>query len=147
MKYVIVTIRREPGIPMKYPAKYDSKEVDANKKGPLVYSGNLGKGEASEEMMLFLNDIIADDYATGADMKIVNEAQADAWLAANERIQERAEEVVTDPDRMLAIIAKALNVIAPNLNHLSAEDVAALDPDNKMRGINRKPKTAAGIFG
>lgn len=147
MKYVKVTIRKETDRArprMQYPALYNAVDVDASRRGPLVYNQGIGKGGNIEEMMIFVEDNIADLYNTDGDMAIQTEAQVDIWLLTVERVQQQSTERVTDPDRMLAIQAKVAAI--GNRTTITAEDLAALDPDNPILGINRRGKTAADIF-
>lgn len=144
MKYVIVKINKQnvPGQRMKYPAKYNAYEVDANKRGPIMYEGGLGRGNASEECMIYLEDTVADKYATDPDMRIVPEAAADAWILANKQEQDKPNEQVTDVNRLIAIQVKIAAGKA-----LSTEDNDALDPDKPdVKGISRKKTKAADIF-
>ena len=145
MKYVVVTIRRDSDLTrprMRYPPAYDAKDVDASKRGPLVLDQGLANGDATEEMLMWVNDRLANAYVSDPDMREITEAEADTWLGGVARVQERPEEVVTDVDRMVAIQAKVAAGVS-----LSTEDMNALDPDHAVRGINRKLKTAAAIFG
>jgi hypothetical protein len=126
---------------MKYPSTYDAYEVEGGKIGPLVYEGRLGRGEATEKMLLKVNDVLAAKLAVDADCVIVDATAAQTWLDQNPDLQALPDEQVTDPDRLLAIVAKnAASVV------LSAEDLDALDPDKATKGINRSKKTVATIF-
>lgn len=129
---------------MLYPSIYNNREVDRNKVGPLVYEGGitLGLGDATEEMLMKLNDETADKYAADSNMKIITKAEADTWLAAARSLVNVPEERVTDVDRMVAISAKVAAGVT-----LTREDEDALDPDKPVRGITRQRKTADGIFG
>ena len=129
---------------MLYPAIYNPSEVDQNKLGPIVYEGAFSRGEAIEECLIFIEAAVADRYATNDPRRfaILNEREADTWLGANKQLANQPEERVTDPNRIQAILAKNVSGVA-----LSQEDLYALDPDNPMQGINRRPKTAKGIFG
>jgi len=146
MKYIIVTIKRMnvPGKRMGYPAIYNAQEIEFNKKGPIVYEGALSRGLNTEECLISVQDSVADAYAAHPQglVRIVTEAEADTWLGNNVQLKSRPEERVTDVDRLQAIQTK----IAAGFS-LSTEDNQALDPDHVMRGINRIPKTAVGIFG
>ncbi len=144
MQFIVVTIRvntRPDGPKMRYPSVYNAKQVELNKEGPILYDGGIGRGEATEECMIHVQDALATSYASHPDIRIVNEAAANSWINDNPVMQEAPVERVTDIDRMFAILAKNAAGQA-----LSAEDLAALDPDNTMRGINSKPKTARGYF-
>jgi len=144
MKYVIVTMRRGSTgeDAMVYPTAYKAWEVDQNKRGPIVYEGAFSLGEATEECMIYLNDAVADKYALDPDMRIVTEAQADAWLTANRELARLPTEIVTDANRLTVIKIKLDAGI-----ELSDEDYLALDPDEPMQGINRRKKTAKAVFG
>lgn len=144
MKYLKVTMSRGgPGeAAMLYPSPYDPQEVDRNKQGPIVYEGAFQYGEAEEECLIYLNDSVADAYATSPDMDTISEAEADAWLAANRLLAKIPEERVSDADRISAIKLKH------DLGEaLTDEDYRALDPDDPIPGITRRKKTAKGIFG
>jgi hypothetical protein len=144
MKYLKITMTRGSAgeAAMKYPAPYDPQEVDRNKQGPIVYEGAFQYGEATEECLVYLNNAVANAYdAASADMAVITEAEADAWLAANRLLAKTPEESVA-PDRIAAIKLKY------DLGEtLSEEDRRALDPDDPIPGINRRKKTARGIFG
>ena len=129
---------------MLYPEAYKPFEIDANKQGPIIYEGAFSRGQASEECMVFIEKAVADKYKADDPerFRVVPKAAADQWLAQNQQLQEQPEERVTDVDRMIAIQAKVAAGVV-----LSQEDLDALDPDNPIRGINRRPKTAVGIFG
>ena len=85
---------------MKYPSIYDAQEVERNKKGPIIYEGAFSRGEATEECLLFLQDALADTYALDTDIRIVTEAQADTWLAANQQIQDAPDIQVLDANQL-----------------------------------------------
>lgn len=144
MKYVIVTMTRgtvsEPS--MKYPSVYNAQEIERNKKGPIIYEGAFSRGEATEECMLFLQDTLADTYALNTDIRIVTEANADVWLAANQQLQELPDVRVTDANQLSLVRIKQAEGIP-----LNKDDLRTLDPDDIRRGVNRIPKTAAKIFG
>ena len=145
--YLIITIQRgnrqagEPG--MKYPDVYDAQEIEQFKQGPIVYEGALSRGLGNEECMIFVEQSVADAYvaAAPAQFRIVPKAGANAWLNTNVQLQERPNERVLDPDRMLAILAKQAVGQA-----FSQEDLDAVDPTNSTRGINLTPKDADSIF-
>lgn len=143
MKYVIVKINKQnvPGQRMKYPVKYNAYEVDANKIGPIVYEGGLGRGQPFEECMICLTDGTADKYAIDPDMRIVSETVANQWLATNKQEKDKPDETVTDVNRLIAIQVK----IAAGIS-LSQEDNDALDPDKATKGISRKKKLVTEIF-
>lgn len=143
MKYVIVKINKQnvPGQRMKYPVKYNAYEVDANKIGPIVYEGGIGRGQPFEECMIYLADATADKYAVDPDMRIVAEVEANEWLAANKQEQAKPDETVTDVNRLIAIQVK---IAAGKV--LSQEDNDALDPDKPTKGISRKKKLAVEVF-
>ena len=149
MKYLIVTVRREtnPNLPtMKYPLDYKPLEVDANKQGPLIYDQGLALGGDIEEMLVRLKDTIADQYALDADMRIVTEAEANIWLAGVARVQARAEEQVTDSDRLQLIMVKTLLALVGNDDHLTQEDRDALNPIAPMGGVRQRGKQAKDLF-
>lgn len=145
MQYLVVTIRRETDLRrprMRYPAIYDASDVDSQKRGPIIYEGALALGENTEECLMFVSDRLANAYKTDADMRMLTEVEADTWLAAARNLARIPEEQVTDANRLVAIQAKVAAGVA-----LTAEDNAALNPDDPIAGINRRRKTALGIFG
>jgi hypothetical protein len=147
MKYLKVTITLGDVMQgqkrMQYPPPYNAKEADANKKGPLVYENGLRATGPTLELLLYASDSLADTYsAASADMEILTEAEADAWLAADPAIQQQSEETITDEQRLMSISLKERLGI-----ELSEEDLRALDPDDVIGGITKVPKTAKGIFG
>ena len=144
MKYVIVTMTRGAigENHMKYPGVYNAEEVERKKKGAIVYEGAFSRGEATEECLLFLQDALADTYALDADIRIVTEAQADTWLAANQQIQDAPDVQVLDPNQLALVQVKQAGGIP-----LDENDLRALDPDDDRPGVNRTKKTVRRIFG
>lgn len=145
MKFVLVTINLEtiPGRNrMNYPKVYNAQEVEIRKKGPLQYDGGIGRGESTEELLIYLQNETADKYAEDIRIRIITDAEANTWLSKCKRLEGSGEERVTDPNRMLAIIAKNAAGVA-----LSQEDLDALNPDNKIAGINRKRKNITDMYG
>jgi len=98
-----------------------------------AYSGHIGRGGKEEWCIIMLEDDIAAQYAADADMEIIDESTADALMEQWRIENNEPEEVVTDPERINAIRAKQFAGI-----ELSAEDLRALDPNDQMRGINRR---------
>jgi hypothetical protein len=148
MKYVIVTIRREtePGLPrMRWPmpphGPWVPQDVDLKKKGPILLNHGLAEGKDTEEALACLADSLADAYATHADIRIVSEAEANAWLDEHGYMA-GPDTKVTDVDRLIGMLVKKL--VADQAP--SQEDLDALDPDKPVEGIKRIPKTAAEIF-
>jgi hypothetical protein len=136
MKAVKVRIRRGgPGENlMVYPAGYSSDQVSkSGLGGPLVYSGHIARGGAEAWCIIVLDDALATAYDADRDMEIITRAEA-ATLIDQWRVDKgEPEEVVTDPDRINAIIAKNGAGVA-----LSAEDLKALDPNDATGGITRQ---------
>jgi len=123
---------------MVYPAVYDAQEVEALKIGPILYPGEIGKGAGFEHCIICLSDdVVAQEYinASNGDIIELTAAQVDAYMAERWEGRHNPEEAVTHSDRIQAIIAKTGAGIA-----LSDEDRAALDPDNRMLGVNRRNK-------
>lgn len=144
MKLIKVKIIKNvtPGQPrMQYPAIYNAQEVEVHKTGPIIYEGRLARGEDVEYCLLCVSDELANKYARDPDVVILNKGQANSWLRQNPDLQEQPDERVTDSDRLLAIIAKSVSGIA-----LSQEDKDALDPDKKVRGVQRVAKDVDSLF-
>ena len=142
-KYVIVTIRRNPRrnqARMKYPAIFDPMEVEENMIGPHVRDKGLAKGQDTEECMICLKDACADKYNTDSDCRVVDEVEADAWLANCPTIQDAPPEEF-DQNALLAALARHLVGGGAHQN-----DVDALNPDHPRLGIRKKKTTAAEIF-
>lgn len=151
MVYMLVEVHRQhkPGHTMQYPSCYDAYEIQSRSIGPIVYDGGLGRGENTEECLICMVDVAyakeLEEDSNGR-IRIISEQEADEWLKNNKQLAERnAEEQVTDPNRMLAIIAKCLASQVPK-EVLSKEDMDALDPDSRVPGIRRKKNTAQEIF-
>ncbi len=144
MKYVLVRIRRNECRPrLRYPEVYNAQEVEANKRGPHVYSGGILKEDGDlEELLLLLRDHTADKYATHEDVDVLTPAQVDEWLASNTMLPRDGSELVTDPNRIQVIIAKQLAGM-----ELTEQDLAALDPDQDEPGVCRYRRTRKGLFG
>jgi len=141
MKIVKVRIRRG-GVGedmMVYPAPYNAQEVDRSGVGPCgingtgAYSGGIGRGQDHEFCLILLDDEVADRYLESPDMEEVSAAVADSLMEEWRLDNDESEEVVTDPARLQAIVAKQGAGIA-----LSQEDLDALDPEKPTRGINKR---------
>jgi len=131
---------------MVYPARYNAREVMLNGLGPLsvnqtgAYSGHIGRGGSEEWCLILLDDAMADEYAQDPDMEIVTATEADALMEQWRIDNDESEEVVSDPDRINAIRAKQGAGIA-----LSPDDLRALDPKDRMRGITKRLRKVADI--
>ena len=145
MKYIVVTTRLggRGENQIKYPPVYDAIDVDRNIQGGLVYQGRHDEGDATGEILMFMKNALADTMLVDPDVRELTKAEADTWLVDNPNLKGEPTELVDDADRLQAIIAKNAAGIT-----LSAEDLAALDPDDDtVRGIKRKLRTADGWFG
>lgn len=150
MKVLKVRIRRgdfaKGESQMMYPARYNAREVMLNGLGPLsvnqtgAYSGHIGRGGAEEWCIILLDDALADEYAAGSDMEIITAGKADALMEQWRIDNDEPEEVVRDPDRINAIRAKQGAGIP-----LSAEDRRALDPEDRMLGVNKRLQKVADV--
>jgi len=125
---------------MEYPARYNALEVDTFGVGPLnvmggaaAYSGGIGRGEDEEWCLIVLPDALATEYAEDPEMELITSTEADTLMEQWRIDNNEPEEVTTDPDRISAIRAKQAVGIA-----LSADDLRALDPNDPMRGINKR---------
>ncbi len=142
MKFIIVTIRRTSAKPMKYPAAYNSKEMQKKARGPTIRDGGIQRGGDSAEMLCRVPDAYADTLALDPDIRILTRPQTEAWLAANPKLAEEPIERVSDELRLTMIRTKIAAGVA-----LSPEDLDALNPDHPTRGITRKTHDIAGQFG
>ncbi len=141
MKILKVHIRRgvEGEDLMIYPTRYRAQEVDSNGLGPLnvnqsnAYSGHIARGGQDAWCIIILEDALAGKYAADPDMKIITPAAADALMEAWRVAKGESEEIVLDPDRITAIAAKQVANIS-----LTAEDLRALDPNDKVPGVNKR---------
>ena len=124
---------------MVYPGRYNAQEVDRRGIGPLnvmgamAYSGHIGMGGEEEWCLIALPESLAQDYAKSLDMEIVAPEVADGLMETWRVMQGRPLEVVSDPNRLLAINTK----LAAGLE-LSEEDRRALDPDDPTPGITKR---------
>lgn len=131
---------------MVYPARYNAQEVDMNGLGPLnvnqtgAYSGHIGRGGSEEWCIIILDDALADEYALEPDMEIITPDEGDVLMERWRIDNDEPEEVVSDPDRINAIRAKQGAGIA-----LSSDDLRALDPSDRMRGITKRLRKVADI--
>lgn len=131
---------------MVYPARYNAREVMLNGLGPLdvnrtgAYSGHIGRGGSEEWCIILLDDALADEYALDSEMEIITAAQADALMEQWRIDNSESNEIMLDPDRVLAALAKKGAKVA-----LSAEDKRSLDPDDPMPGINKRLRKVADI--
>ncbi len=143
MKFIIVTIRRESDkVPMKYPAAYNSKEMQRKRRGTAIRDGGIQRGGDSAEMLCQVPDAYADTLALDPDIRIIARPQVEAWLAANPNLAKQSIEQVSDEMRLGMIRTKIAAGVA-----LSQEDLDALNPDHPTRGITRKTHDIAGQFG
>lgn len=148
MKVIKVHIRRgQLGESMMvYPARYNAQEVDRHGLGPLnvnqtgAYSGHIGRGGSEEWCIIILDDVMADEYAQDPRMEIITAAQADALMEQWRIDNDEPEEVISDLDRIHAIRAKQGAGIA-----LSRDDLRALDPNDRVRGITKRLRKVADI--
>lgn len=148
MKYLKIRITlgdRKKGEPqMVYPSVYDATEVEQVKIGPIFYPNEIGKGSDEEDCVIcFSDDLLAEDYISmsGGDITEQTEAQVDTYMATRWEGRNGSEELVTDPDRMLAILAKK----TLNKQHTN-EDKDSIDPDKRTPGINRVNKDHNRFF-
>jgi len=113
-------------------------EVEQVKIGPILYPNEIGKGATEEDCVICFNDDeIADEYLKNGESNIteLTEAQVDEYMRTRWERRNDPEEKVVDIDRIMAIqLKKQLNIA------LTVEDMAAIDPDNRVPGINRKNK-------
>ena len=127
----------------RYPDCYDAQEVHRNQLGGNLYLGEIARGAAQDECLIYVESRLAQRYkrACPGDFKILTEAEADTWLAAHPAIANRTDEVVSDIERLQAIQAKAA-AGAP----ITQDDRDALDPDHPKPGISRQGKRARDVF-
>ncbi len=141
MKIVKVRIRRgdEGQEMMVYPARYRAQEVDRNGLGPLnvnqsnAYSGHIARGGKTAWCLIILDDDLADEYATDANMAIITPIVADALMEEWRVAKGETEEVVQDVSRITAIAAKQAASLP-----LTDEDLKALDPEDSVPGVNKR---------
>ena len=138
MKFVHFTVTRETkGTRFVYPPSFNAQEIEHKKTGIHLYAENILQGGL---LLRFDDDtFVARRYINQPGVSILPKPQADAWIATNRASD--PEEETTDPNRMLAILAKSAASIA-----LSTEDLDALDPDKPERGINRRRKRVEDYF-
>lgn len=118
-----------------YPDRYNPHEVDRLGSGVLDYSGHIGRGQKEEWCLIALPEDVANEYAIDPDMEIVSAVDADAMREQWRVEKGEPEEVVSDPNRMMVIIAKKLAGL-----DLSDEDMLALDPDSDVPGVEKRVK-------
>ena len=148
MKCVKVLIKRgKAGEEMMvYPPLYNAQEVDRNGIGPLgvnqvgAYSGHIGNGGSEEWCIIILDDALAATYAGDPGMEIVTDIQADALMEQWRVEKDESEEVITDMDLITYIQKKQAMG-----DTLAADDLRALDPDDSMRGINKRLRKVADV--
>ena len=140
-RVVKVRIRRgEPGENMMvYPDRYNAQEVDRRGIGPLnvmgsmAYSGHIGMGGEEEWCLITLPESLAREYAKDPDMTLIVPEVADELMEGWRVMHGRPLEVVSDPNRILAINTK----LAAGLE-LTEEDRQALDPNDPTPGITKR---------
>ena len=145
MKFIVVTIVRNPDLtepPMLYPPVYDVSEVDRMREGPMIRDAGLRRGESTEEMLLHIDDAVADAYALDKNVRILDlESDVDAWISNAMDLRGTPTERVTDVNRLIAILAKQAVGTA-----FTVEDLDAVDPTKSTRGINLTPRTARELY-
>ncbi|MHC4500327.1 MAG: hypothetical protein ACYS21_14580, partial [Planctomycetota bacterium] len=130
-----------------YPSVWNPQRIMRHQRGPLEYAPDYS------QVLLCLPQDEARKLAGDPKAEIVTEAQADAWLLANDDVQRRPELRVTDADRLALIQVELLRRLVaktegiPLKDVLSGEDADVLNPDAKVAGVNRVSKKAKGIFG
>lgn len=135
--YKVVQVTFTRGVDgLQYPDRYNAQEVEANGKGPAVsgYSGEMSQGADAGHCLIVLESTLADEYAVDPDMEIVSPARADALVDKWRKSQNLPSEIVTNPDRIMAIRAKQSAGMP-----LTQEDRDVLDPDKDI-GIQRANK-------
>lgn len=122
-----------------YPSVWNPYEVDRVKIGPILYSGMIGDEGKNVEYILvcFKDDDVADRYIreSNGDIIEVSEKVADAFVGYRWEGRNMPDEVVTDVNRLIAILVKKLVGM-----ELTPDDMNAIDPDKPTPGINRIPK-------
>ena len=148
MKIVKVHIRRggKGEHMMVYPPLYDAEEVDRNGLGPCgingtgAYSGTIGRGGSEEHCIILLDDAVADRYVVDPEMEVITAEDADALMEQWRIDNDESEDVVSDSTRLQAIVAKQNAGIA-----LSTEDLAALDVNSPVLGINKRLRKMSAV--
>ena len=131
---------------MVYPNLYNAEEVDRNGIGPLgvnrsgAYSGHIGNGGSEEWCIIILDDALATTYAADPDMEIVTDIQADALMEQWRVEKNESENVITDFD-LITYVQKKQDMGTA----LDPDDLRALDPDDPMRGINKRLRKVADV--
>ena len=152
-KLVKVTIRRgdfaKGENQMVYPSAYNSQEVDIMglyattlNIASISLSGGIGRGDDHEFCIIALPATLAAKYVVDPDMIIVSELVADNLMEQWRLDNNQSEEIVTDPERMLAITAKQGAGIV-----LAQEDLDALDVNSPVKGINKSRKSVREVLG
>ena len=132
---------------MVYPALYNAQEVDRNGIGPLgvnqsgAYSGHIGNGGSQEWCIIILDDALAATYASDPDMEIVTNTVADALMEQWRVEKNESENVITDLD-LITYVQKKQDMGTM----LDPDDLRALDPDDLMRGINKRLRKVADVI-
>ena len=160
MKVVRVRIRRgdpkvndpktgKPETQMMYPDRFDAIEVDryglaaSGVNGAVAHSGKIGLGGIEEHQLIILPDALAAEYvdADPTHFDILNNVQADAIMETWREDQGYSETIVRNPELVTAIINKQAAGIT-----LTAEELAALDPDDRTPGINKNRRDVADVI-
>ncbi len=142
VNFRVVKVRIRRGGPgenmMVYPERYDAQEVDRRGIGPLnvmgamAYSGHIGMGGEEEWCLITLPEGLAQEYAKDPNMTLITPDVADELMENWRKMQGRPLEIVSDPNRLLAVRTKLAAGLA-----LSEEDRQALDPNDPMPGITK----------
>lgn len=133
--FLLVSIQagRRPGeTRYLYPAPFHAEEMHLNSQGGSLRCGSILRGEDRGEALYYCRRDLAERYAVAGPMRILSEAEADAWC--DQHVPKAPAEIVTSPERLAAIQAKGIAGVA-----LSDDDVSAADPDSPTPGINRPP--------
>jgi len=150
VKFVLVTFRkpdlskkearyREDGY--QYPKPFDAREVHVHGTGP-VYDLETMFDTASgrAECLIRITNAIADRYAQSPYMSILTALEADAWVDANQTVQNASEYDVDEP------IVNALNLRLAAGRTLDTLELEMLDPDNRRAGIRRVRRTKEALL-
>lgn len=139
MTFVKATIRPNPSGGALYPDAWDAKKIDRFKKGPIVMNHGLAEGGDQAEYLVYLRDEYAAEISDDPHLETLTRKEASDWLEENDRDFDRSREVVQDPDRISAIQAKLAAKDAGHDVDLTDEDRRALQPDEDVPGVNKRP--------
>jgi len=130
------------GSEFRYPTTFDAQELEGERRGPILYDF-IKPLDASNrgQCLVLVSDRLAAKYDRDSAMRIITDAEADAWIAANQTVQSMPEYRV-DQDTV-----QALQLMIASGRTLSSAELDMIDPDHPRTGIRRARRDRDSLLG